>query len=411
MTAHPVTYRVPGLVLTEREHTVPLDHARPDGPSITVFTREAASPDGLDKPYLVFLQGGPGYEAARPEAEPGGWMKRALKDYRLLLLDQRGTGRSTPVGDIPGAAPADQADYLAHFRADSIVRDAELIRQELGVERWSVLGQSFGGFCTMTYLSFFPGSLNEAYITGGLSPIGRPVDDVYAATYARMAERNVDYFARYPQDRARVRDIVARLEGEDIRLPNGDRLTSRRFLQVGLSLGASTGAEAVHHLLELPFPSRAFLHDIEPGLGIARNPIYATLHEACYADGGPTRWSSDRLFPEAFREELWFTGEHIFRWMWEDYGELRSHAAAADILAEHDWPRLYDPDQLARNEVPVAATIYVDDPYVVREFAEEAARQIRGLRPWITNEFLHNGLRAGGERVLDRLIDLAKGRA
>jgi len=406
-----VTYRAPGLVLTEREHTVPLDHARPDGASITVFTREAASPDGLDKPYLLFLQGGPGFEATRPEAEPYGWMKRALKDYRLLLLDQRGTGRSTPVGDIPGSTPEAQAGYLTHFRADSIVRDAELIRQELGVERWSVLGQSFGGFCTMTYLSFFPESLSEAYITGGLSPIGRPVDDVYGATYARMVERNLDYFARYPDDRARVRDIVARLEGEDVRLLNGDRLTSRHFLQLGHSLGSSAGPELVHHVLELPFASRAFLHDLEPGLGFARNPIYATLHEACYADGGTTGWSSDRLFPEAFREELWFTGEHIFRWMWDDYGALHSHAAAADILAQEAWPRLYDPEQLARNEVPVAATIYVDDPYVVREFAEESARQIRGLKPWITNEFLHNGLRAGGERVLDRLIDLAKGRA
>ena len=37
-------YRVPGAVLTEREHRVPLDHARPDGPSITVFTREVAAP-------------------------------------------------------------------------------------------------------------------------------------------------------------------------------------------------------------------------------------------------------------------------------------------------------------------------------------------------------------------------------
>ena len=96
--------------------------------------------------------------------------------------------------------------------------------------------------------------------------------------------------------------------------------------------------------------------------------------------------------------------------MWEDYGELRSHRAAAELLAEHDWPRLYDPEQLARNEVPVSATIYVDDPYVDRVFAEETARQIRGLRPWITNEFLHNGLRAGGERLLGRLIDLARGR-
>ena len=55
-------------------------------------------------------------------------MARAIKDYRVLLLDQRGTGRSTPVGEIPGATPEEQAEYLTHFRADCIVRDAELIR-------------------------------------------------------------------------------------------------------------------------------------------------------------------------------------------------------------------------------------------------------------------------------------------
>jgi len=405
------TYRIPGAILTEREHTVPLDHGAAGGETITVFTREVAAIGGEDRPYLLFLQGGPGFEATRPDGPPEGWQKRALKDFRLLLLDQRGTGRSTPVDEIPGGTADAQAAYLANFRADSIVRDAEAIRQELGVDRWSILGQSFGGFCAMTYLSFYPDSLREAFITGGLSPIGRPVDDVYSATYARMVERNRAYFERYPDDRARVRDIVAALESEDVRLPNGDRLTSRRFLQLGSALGMSDGPEKVHHVLELPLRSRAFLHDIEPGLGIARNPLYATVHEACYADGGATRWSSERLFPEQFREELLFTGEHIFRWMWEDYGALRSHAAAADILAEHEWPRLYDPEQLARNDVPAAGTIYYDDPYVVRELSDEAARQIRGFRPWITNEYLHNGLRAGGEKVLDRLIDLARGRA
>ncbi len=122
------TYRGPGVVLSEREHVVPLDHADPGGPQITVFTREVAAPDGTDRPYLVFLQGGPGFEATRPTSPPTGWMKRALQDYRVLLLDQRGTGRSTPVGPIiPGETPAAQADYLTHFRADSIVRDAELI--------------------------------------------------------------------------------------------------------------------------------------------------------------------------------------------------------------------------------------------------------------------------------------------
>jgi hypothetical protein len=44
-------------------------------------------------------------------------------------------------------------------------------------------------------------------------------------------------------------------------------------------------------------------------------------------------------------------------------------------------------------------------------YSTESARRIRGLRPWITNEYEHNGLRADGERILGRLIDLARGRA
>ena len=58
--------RIPGLVLTEHEFVVPLDHAHPDGEEITVFAREVADPDGLDRPFLLYLQGGPGHEAARP---------------------------------------------------------------------------------------------------------------------------------------------------------------------------------------------------------------------------------------------------------------------------------------------------------------------------------------------------------
>ena len=406
------TYRVPGALLTEREHRVPLDHADHGGAKLTVFTREVADPDGgRAKPYLLFLQGGPGFEAARPTSPPTGWMARAIKDYRVLLLDQRGTGRSTPVGEIPGETPAEQAAYLTNFRADSIVRDAELIRAELGGERWSVLGQSFGGFTSMTYLSIAPDGLAAAFITGGLAPIGRPIDDVYGATYVRLVERNHRYFERYPDDRARVREIHRRLEGEDVRLPSGDRLTVRRFRQLGMWLGDSAGFELLHNVLELPFGSRAFLQDVENGVRFTRNPIYATLHESSYADGAATRWSADRLLPDAVRDGELFTAEHIFPWMFEDYGALRSHRAAAEILAEHHWPRLFDPDQLRDNEVPVSATIYSDDLYVERAYAEETAAAIRGLRPWITNEYQHNGIRADGERVLDRLIALAHGRA
>ena len=405
--------RVPGAVITEREHRVPLDHALPDGAWITVFTREVAAPGGEDLPYLVFLQGGPGYEAARPTSPPSGWMKRALAEYRVLLLDQRGTGRSTPVGPlIPGETAADQAAYLAHFRADSIVRDAEWIRRELGVDRWSLLGQSFGGFTSLTYLSIAPEGLREALLTGGLAPItNRPVDDVYGATWERLREANRRYFERYPDDRARVRDAHRLIEAEDVRLPSGDRLTVRRFRQMGMWLGDSAGFEHLHHVLELPFGSPAFLHDVEGAVRWTRNPIYATLHESSYADGGPTRWSAHRLTPDWLAGSEAFTAEHVFPWMFEDYGGLQPHRDAAEVLAEHPWPRLYDEARLARNEVPVAATIYVDDLYVERAFAEETAAGVRGLRAWITNEYAHNGLRADGERVLGRLIDLARGRA
>jgi pimeloyl-ACP methyl ester carboxylesterase len=405
-------YRVPGAILTERDHAVPLDHARPHGPKITVFAREVADPDGTDRPYLVFLQGGPGFEAARPTSPPTGWMKRALQDYRVLLLDQRGTGRSTPVGSrVPGETAQAQAAYLTHFRADSIVRDAELIRTELGVERWSVLGQSFGGFTSMTYLSIAPEGLTEAFLTGGLSPIGRPVDDIYGATYRRLLDKNRRYFERYPDDRARVREILRRLDAEDVRLPTGDRLSARRFRQLGLWLGDSAGFELLHHVVELPFGSAAFLHDVEAGSRFGRNPIYATLHESSYADGVATRWSANRLLPDEIEREGYFTAEHVFPWMWEDYGGLRAQREAAEILAEHPWPALYDAGQLRRNDVPVAATIYVNDLYVERDFAVETAAAIRGLRSWQTDEFEHNGLRADGERVLGRLIDLVRGRA
>jgi pimeloyl-ACP methyl ester carboxylesterase len=409
-----VSVSTPGLVLVEHEFDVPLDHARPDGERITVFAREVADPDGRDRPFLVYLQGGPGFESPRPTRHPSapGWLERALRDFRVLMLDQRGTGRSTPVGALPGLSPSEQAERLTHFRADAIVRDAEWIRGELDVDRWSVLGQSFGGMCATTYLSLAPEGLRELFITGGLPPFGERIDDVYRATYARVLERSRRYYDRYPADRARVRALHERLAAEDVRLPSGDRLTSRRLRQLGQLLGMSDGAEKLHYLLELPADSPAFLHDVEAALPFARDPIYAILHEASWADGGATRWSAARVLPAEYEDdpEL-FTGEHVYPWMFEDYGALAPLRDAAELLAEREWQRLYDPDRLGENDVPAAAAIYADDMYVERAFSEDTAGRIRGLRPWLTNEFEHNALRVEGERVLGRLIDLVRGRA
>jgi pimeloyl-ACP methyl ester carboxylesterase len=405
-----VIHRIPGLVVTEHEFRVPLDHARPEGDQLTVFAREVADPDGLDKPFLVFLQGGPGFEAPRPTGDPKapGWVDRALRDFRVLLLDQRGTGRSTAVGPLRDMTPAQQAAYLAHFRADAIVADAEWIRNALDVERWSVLGQSFGGFCVTRYLSAAPEGLREAFITGGLPAFEVTVDEVYATTFALAIDRSRRYYERYPEDRPRVRA----LHDARLRLPSGDELTPLRVRQLGLPLGMSDGAESLHYLLELPFDSPAFLHDVDDPLSFGRDPIYSLLQEACWADGVATGWAAARVLPDAYeREPELFFGEHMLPSLFDEYAALAPLRDAAALLAQHQWPRLYDFDVLAANEVPASAAIYAEDLYVPMEYSRASADRIRGLKPWITNEHQHNGLRADGAAVLGRLMDLARGRA
>ncbi|MCC9077973.1 alpha/beta hydrolase [Litorilinea aerophila] len=427
---HLHTHRLPGLVLRSHEFQLPLDYADPDRGEITVYAREVVAAGHEDKelPWLLFLQGGPGFGAPRP-LENQGWLKRALAEFRVLLLDQRGTGLSSPATAQTLARLAtarEQADYLRHFRADAIVRDAEAIRRMLvGEDRpWSVLGQSFGGFCAVHYLSAAAEGLREVLITGGLPPLERPPDHVYRATYRRVLEMNRRYYDRYPEDVARVQEIVAHLQREEVRLPTGDRLPPRRFQQLGIAFGSSTGFEEVHYLLEQAFVagrqgrelSYPFLRGVENAQSFDTNPIYAILHEAIYCQHQASRWSAQRVrreFPDfepAAGRPVYFTGEMVYPWMFEEYGALRPLREAAEILAGYEgWPQLYDVATLRANRVPCAAVIYYDDMYVEREFSEETARQIRGMRIWVTNEYQHNGLRADGERILERLLAMARG--
>jgi pimeloyl-ACP methyl ester carboxylesterase len=417
-----ISFRHPGTVLTDRLFSVPLDHSRPDGEQIEIFAREvvAAGKAGADLPWLVFLQGGPGFGAQRPEGREG-WLDRALEDYRVLLLDQRGTGRSSPANrrTLAGLTPQAQADYLAHFRADSIVLDAELIRRELTDEPWSVLGQSFGGMCAVTYLSFAPHGLKEVFITGGLPGLTATADDVYRRTYRTVAARNAAHYERYPRDAGTARRVADYLSGREVRLPDGGLLTVEAFQSAGILLGQSGGSHALHYLLEDPFAgdglSDAFLYAMMGQVSFATGPLYALLHEACYAQGQATRWSAQRIraeYPEfgPGADPLYFTGEMIYPWMIDGDPVLRPFRQAADILAERDgWPPLYDPSRLAANDVPVAAAVYYYDMYVDRELSMQTAAAIRGLRTWVTSEHEHNALRSAGGAVLGRLIGMVRG--
>lgn len=420
--------RIDGLTLRDHWFDVPLDHGRPGGEQIRVYAREVQSTAGhgsdTDRPWLLFLQGGPGGKSPRPTGASG-WLGRAVKDFRVLLLDQRGTGRSTPITArtiiTRGDAEA-QADYLALFRADSIVADAEVIRRRLVGDgsTWSVLGQSFGGFCTLHYLSVAPEALSTAYITGGLGPLTATADDVYRATYRTVQAKNDAYHAAYPGDRERIEAIAAHLRDHDVRLPDGSPLPVRRFQAVGMALGGKMAAPQLHYLLEEAFVSgpdgpelsATFLHGVYQLVSHAGAPLFAVLHEPLYAQGQATRWAAERVRPPEFADDaspLLLTGEMIYPWMFDVDPALRPFRAAAQLLAERgDWPVLYHPDVLARNEVPVAAALYTDDMYVDAALSETTAAAVRGLRVWKTNAYEHDGLRET-EDVLDRLIRMARG--
>ena len=164
--------------------------------------------------------------------------------------------------------------------------------------------------------------------------------------------------------------------------------------------------------------------------------------------------------------DILFLGEMVFPWMFDEVAALAPLAGvAATLAARADWPRLYDPAALAANRVPVAAAVYWEDMrvqgvgrgwgrrgecgagmsarphrsppgreclpsapvsphcaltrpqprlfprYVDFDLSQATARTVRGLRQWVTNEFLHSGIRDDGGRVFDGLLGLVRGSA
>ncbi|RDX68228.1 Proline iminopeptidase, partial [Mucuna pruriens] len=416
-------YSVPELRLRDHRFKVPLDHSRgPHSyPKITVFAREvvAVGKEEQKLPYLLYLQGGPGFECRQP-TESSGWVQK------------RGTGLSTPltVSSMSQFKSADElADFLKHFRADNIVNDAEFIRVHLVPDAgpWTILGQSYGGFCAVTYLSFAPQGLKQALITGGIPPIGSgcTANSVYKACFEQVIHQNEKYYKRFPQDIKIVQELVnylAEKEGGGVALPSGGFLTPRGLQTLGLSgLGSRAGFESMHYLFERVWdptlvpgaPKRIsynFLSAFEKWLALDTNPLYALLHESIYCQGAASKWSANSVRTEvedkfdairAAKEgvPVLFTGEMIFPWMFDEIHALKPFKDVAHILAEKkDWPPLYDVQVLNNNKVPVAAAVYYEDLYVNFKLVMETASQIAGIRPWITNEFMHSGLRDDGSK-------------
>ncbi|GAA2551727.1 proline iminopeptidase [Neomicrococcus aestuarii] len=442
-----------GMTATSHRFHVPLVHSDASSPSIEIFAREINSledTDGYDidgevsqgddnqaednratdqasttrtKPWLLYLQGGPGFGAPRLSSLSG-WLKEATRTFRVLLLDQRGTGLSTPINHqvLAGMAPDEQADYLTHFRADSIVRDAELIRSTLGLKSWSIFGQSFGGFCALSYLSTFPESLDRAIITGGLAPLHGSADRVYRATYARMRARNVEYFAKYPADREILNQVLECVRRGDQIFSDGRNVSVGAVQMLGMFLGGNTRIDQLHFHLEGALLTTAegtqlsdsFKETLRQQASFASAPLYAVMHESIYAQGEATQWAANRVLAEnpdfdPFSPEPLLTGEMIFPWHFTEDPALRPLKEAAERIANKaDWPQLYDVERLKTNQVPVAAAVYSHDVYVDRDLSLETAQSVQGLRGWETSKFHHDGISDDGAAIFARLLGMTR---
>lgn len=123
----------------------------PVGDGHAIFWEVSGNPDG--KP-VVFLHGGPG-GGTNPR-------QRRLFDperYRIVLLDQRMCGRSTPHAAEP------DADLTANTTW-TLVADLELLREHLGIERWQVFGGSWGSTLALAYAQTHPERVTELVLRG-----------------------------------------------------------------------------------------------------------------------------------------------------------------------------------------------------------------------------------------------------
>ena len=326
------SYYLPGLYIEDHAVDVPLDwrghepaqlaaDGLPAAERIQLFYRTVCTPEnvGRDLPLLVFLQGGPGGAGPRPLSPTSdGWIEEATKHFRVVLPDQRGTGRSSHVSRHALEAHGDarsQAEFLKRFLAPSIVRDFEYLRlTEFAGRSWTTLGQSYGGWLTLTYLSFYPAGIAASLTCGAIPHLPASADEVYAHTFPRMAAKTRAYYERYPEDAERVAAVADRLAAGDVRLPDGSPLTPRRLQQLGQGLGMKPAPERLHNLFDTAFEAGAgtlaaagakpqltdgFLMGALQSLTTAGDPLYWVLQELIYADGTleqPIRWSAAREY-------------------------------------------------------------------------------------------------------------------
>lgn len=220
--------------------------------------------DPLGKPAVV-LHGGPGsgYSA---------WHRRLFdpRAYRVVLFDQRGCGRSRPHASAP------EAD-LASNNTQNLIADIERLRQHLEIERWLVLGGSWGSTLALAYAEAQPHRVTEIVLFGVTTGRHSEFDWTFrgglAAFFPEQWERLRDGLPAAERDG----DIV---EGYHRLLSDADPAIRRRAAGAWCAWESATSAWPPASVLAERFRDPAY------ALAFARIVTHYVRHNAWLEDGG-----------------------------------------------------------------------------------------------------------------------------
>ncbi len=216
---------------------VPVDPGDPHGETIDLFVAvvDALAEQGAPDP-LVVIAGGPGQAATTFYAMAEAAFARVVRKRDIILLDQRGTGRSAPLtcesgddglsleaGDIDRMLELSREclDGLAHdprfFTTSTAVRDLERVREALGYGEVNLYGASYGTRVAQHYLRRYPESTRRIILDGVLPPGVALATDVALASQAALdalldrCEADAPCRQAFPDLRRRFDELLARL--------------------------------------------------------------------------------------------------------------------------------------------------------------------------------------------------------
>lgn len=112
----------------------------------TMYYEQSGNPAGVP---VIFLHGGPGAGASASHRQ---FFDPAF--YRIIIFDQRGAGRSTPLGEL-------RDNTTPH-----LIADMETLRQHLSIDRWIVFGGSWGSTLALAYAQYHPGQVMALVLRG-----------------------------------------------------------------------------------------------------------------------------------------------------------------------------------------------------------------------------------------------------